>query len=146
MILKPKHMKRFNKFIDTQGECWTWQGNTIDGYGRFKIDDVRYMAHRLSYQAYYGPISDEQPVLHRCNNTNCVRPEHLYLGTFSDNAIDRVKAGRHNFAKLTTTEVHYLKGALRLLRLPQYKLAKLFSISEAVVSEIKHGKLWAWIE
>jgi hypothetical protein len=36
-----------------------------------------------------GPIPAGKCILHRCDNPACVRPDHLFLGTMQDNAIDR---------------------------------------------------------
>jgi hypothetical protein len=39
--------------------------------------------------------SDSRLVLHTCDNPNCVNPDHLYIGTTKQNAIDRCK--RHPY-------------------------------------------------
>jgi hypothetical protein len=44
-------------------------------------------------------------VLHRCDNPICVRPDHLFLGTKQDNAMDCARKGRNGPANLTAAKV-----------------------------------------
>jgi hypothetical protein len=86
-----------------------------DGYsqkdlGRGKRKPFR---HRLAYAAYYG--LDEAKlggvVLHSCDNSRCINPLHLRLGTHQDNVADKVAKGRqargsrHGASKLTEIQV-----------------------------------------
>lgn len=61
------------------------------------------MMHRLSFIAFNGPIPDGMYVLHKCDNRACINPEHLFLGTYSDNIRDCYAKGRRN-AKGRTNE------------------------------------------
>jgi hypothetical protein len=70
--------------------CWLWTGALADGrYGVVKFDHRRLATHRVSWEMAYGPIPKGMNVCHRCDNTRCVRPSHLFLGTHTDNANDR---------------------------------------------------------
>lgn len=62
---------------------------------RWKLD----YAHRVSYMEHFGPIPDGLMVRHRCHRRRCVNPEHLVLGTNSDNMKDMMEAkrGKHQF-------------------------------------------------
>lgn len=83
--------ERFWARVDKSGCCWVWTGSCNNkGYGRF---DGEY-AHRFSWRLLSGPIPDGLNVLHRCDNPPCVRPDHLFLGTVSDNARDMWAKGR----------------------------------------------------
>jgi hypothetical protein len=147
-MLTKKDFDRFNKFVKTSaGMCWEWLGNKTDGgYGRFRLDGRRQLAHRLSYEAYYGPIPEDILVLHRCNNTSCVNPNHLYLGGASENMKDRVRDLNQHSAKLTENEVRGIRGALILTKIPQHTLAYMFGVSDGTISEIKHNKRWDWVK
>ncbi len=54
----------------------------------------RIYAHRAAIDLFRGPIPSGKAVLHRCDVTQCVNPEHLYVGTLADNAGDRERRGR----------------------------------------------------
>jgi len=76
------------------GGCWIWTGaKHPDGYGSIKYKNQPWKVHRLSYLVYKGEIA-ESLVLHSCDNPSCINPEHLFLGTASDNMKDMVSKGR----------------------------------------------------
>lgn len=62
---------------DTTG-CWEWQGSRFaSGYGRFALNSRYVSAHRVSYEAYVGPIPTGLVIDHLCKNIICVNPAHL---------------------------------------------------------------------
>ncbi len=76
--------------------CWEWQhALNSNGYGNIAWDGKYYGAHRAMYIALHGPIERKQLVLHRCDNRTCINPDHLFLGTYSDNMNDMYAKNRH---------------------------------------------------
>jgi hypothetical protein len=77
-------------------DCWHWCGATnAFGYGRMTYSGRLQVAHRLSWTAHNGPITDGLSVLHTCDNASCINPAHLWLGTYSDNLRDAWAKGRN---------------------------------------------------
>jgi hypothetical protein len=64
--------------------CWEWTGHTNKGYGIISIRCKNYTAHRLIYQHYRGPVSDDMDLHHECENRICVNPDHLTPKTRRD--------------------------------------------------------------
>lgn len=88
---------RFWRQVDRSSAegCWEWQGSrTPNGYGLFKADGRRTVAHRWLYQHLNGPLGADIDVRHRCDNRPCVRPDHLIHGTRADNMADAVERNR----------------------------------------------------
>lgn len=81
---------------DVTESCWNWKaGVSKNGYGAIRFQRKQEGAHRVSYIVFKGPIPDGQHVMHRCDNKACINPEHLSLGTRSDNMKDMVSKGRN---------------------------------------------------
>jgi len=127
--------------------CWEWSGPRFKRYGRF-LRNVP--AHRYSWEITNGPIPDGMYVCHRCDNPPCVRPDHLFVGASSDNAMDRERKGRSrnrsgthcNFSRLTEADV----AAIRLSDGKYADLAARFSVSTATVSRIRRGLIWKHVQ
>jgi len=78
-------------------ECWEWEGSRSGsrGYGCYSGLYI----HRVAWAVTYGEVPPGMWVLHRCDNPPCFRPDHLFLGTCSDNVRDSVQKGRHSQTK-----------------------------------------------
>lgn len=82
--------------------CWEWTGAMGDyGYGIILYKGKRFAAHRLSWIVRVGEIPEGMCVLHKCDNKQCTKPSHLFLGTQADNMRDCYSKGRHWAQKQT---------------------------------------------
>ena len=88
----------WSKVIISRDHCWEWQGSKRRGYGRFRIGNRLRHAHHLAWQFIYGDFPTDKQILHRCDNSGCVNPEHLFIGTIKDNMQDMLTKGRGNKA------------------------------------------------
>lgn len=95
-LLFDMFMERFyNKIVVDHNDCWNWSGSIgWHGYGYFYVKGKGIRAHRFSYTYHKGEINDGLLVCHSCDNTRCVNPDHLWLGTQKDNMEDKIKKGR----------------------------------------------------
>lgn len=88
--------------------CTEWVAcRNRQGYGEVTIEGRLYKAHRVSWRIHKGPVPQDMLVLHKCDNPPCVNPDHLFLGTHADNAIDCKIKGR---SPDNSGEKHYLWG------------------------------------
>lgn len=76
--------------------CMNWCGHvTNSGYGTLHIGNRQVAAHRYAMELATGaPVSPHLVVCHKCDNPRCVNPEHLFVGTHSDNVRDMHSKGR----------------------------------------------------
>lgn len=75
--------------------CWEWVGaKRYFGHGNFWLNRKNIGSHQASWLINRGPIPKGACVLHACDNPPCVNPEHLFLGSLSDNSRDCIRKGR----------------------------------------------------
>src|SRR6478609_1891856 len=75
--------------------CLMWMGGKNErNYGKFRVGKKIWMAHRASFLIHCGDIPDGKLVCHVCDNSLCVNPDHLFVGTYQDNMLDMHKKGR----------------------------------------------------
>jgi hypothetical protein len=101
-------------------------------------------ASRAAWIETHGPI--EPPtldVLHKCNVPLCCNPEHMYLGTDKDNSMDRLLAGTQP-AILKPADVREIRKLIGLKLMKD--IAAQFGVCPAVITAIKKGRLWAWVQ
>lgn len=131
---------------------WPYSRNIKDGnrldYGQVRVGAKMQKAHRVAWEKAYGSIPNGMLVLHTCDNPPCVNPEHLYLGTHSDNALDRERRGRGRnsagaqngntiISEQTTIRLKMLDGVLAASA-----CARAVGISAQQAWMIMKGKYW----
>jgi hypothetical protein len=129
-----------------QSGCLVWKGN-IDrktGYGRVWNGQKYVSTHRLAYEQANGRIPPGMCVLHKCDRRPCINPDHLFLGTRTDNAADRQAKGRtyNGRRKLTAEDASLIRsdfsaGATKKSLLERYP------ISRSHLNYILRGASWS---
>ncbi len=148
--MKLTFAERFWTNVRKGDGCWLWQGAVDkDGYGLFNGEtggSVYVRAHRFSYALHDGPIPSGHLICHSCDNPSCVRPDHLFAGTPSQNTQDMLAKGRqnmpfgaeHHHAKLTEAQVLLILDDPR----PHSSIALEYNVSTGTISDIKRRRSW----
>ena len=126
--------------------CWNWRGGktTKGGYGRLRIAGRKTVAARFSFELHYGPIPQGLLGCHTCDNRACVNPEHLFLGTSSDNAKDCVAKGRSYAPKLTEANIDVIKLAYSTGE-TQSSIALRFNVDRTTIGRVIRKQTWAHV-
>ena len=132
--------------------CHRWlAAKDQNGYGRFLYQGKNQRAHRVAWILTFGPIQDNEVVMHDCDNPSCVNPDHLRLGSQLENIQDRVQKGRcaHNTgssnsqAKLTQHQVDNIRSEYNKTKCTKRSLAKKYKVSDSTVSRILNNQTWS---
>lgn len=154
--------QRFWAKVERTDGCWIWKAaRNPAGYGMFGTGPRGtriVLAHRYSFELAYGPIPHGILICHHCDNPACVRPDHLFAGTNSDNMKDSAKKHRnagqrhpemrqgenHGMAKLTENDVLTIRK-LSQEGWPGIAIARRFSITPTHISKIVRHLAWRHI-
>lgn len=148
--------ERFWIKVDKRGpnDCWGWLASkNPDGYGCFFMSGGPQGAHRISWLINKGKIPLGMCVLHTCDNPACVNPNHLWIGTHTENMKDMAIKGRNKWtdhtgelnplAKLNDSDVLRIR---QLIGQKSYmEIAKIFDVSKSLIGQIAIRQIWQHI-
>lgn len=77
--------------------CWESKNCREGKYKEGQYNGEEFLLHIKSYEINNGPVPEGLIVRHKCDNTKCINPEHLEVGTKKDNRRDFME--RHPKAK-----------------------------------------------
>lgn len=168
-VIRRSLASRFWSKVNKTDGCWLWTASLMQRrdsrnrdnkhrYGRFTLRNRPITAHRMAWILTHGEIPNGLWVLHRCDVPQCVRPDHLFLGTVADNVADMCAKGRQNLepahaaarakngeknslAKLTWEQVR----EIRRLHSEGYgngEIGRRFGVSHSHVWQIVKHKAW----
>lgn len=153
----PKKLEdRFWAKVQKTPHCWLWVGGSAHPYGLIATERIRAgrwrteLVNRVSWKIAYGAIPDGAEVCHRCDNTRCVRPSHLFLGTHAQNMSDMRRKGRavalrgaaHANAKLSDAQVVEIVQQHRSRSMKIKQMCLLYNVSVGTVVSIVSGNGW----
>ncbi len=144
--------------VRTDRGCLVWQGprSGPSGYGLTRVDGKAISVHRAAALKKFGAIPKGIDVCHTCDVRPCHEPDHLFLGTRSDNMRDAAAKKRLHFqinpphgerhpkSKLTDAQVKYILTSKKT----NAELGRELGYDSSNISHIRCGKLWAktWAE
>lgn len=137
----------------TESGCLIWLGKSHikHGYSQVTFQGQRTLVHRFAWCLTYGDIPQGLHVLHSCDVTSCINPQHLFLGTHQDNMTDMDKKGRrapprrgemNNKNKLTTSQIVEIMNSVET----DLSLSRQYGVSRATIWDIRHRKSWNHID
>lgn len=125
--------------------CWICTSHKLDDKGYPQCKGDKLVVKRL-WKEKYGEWPKGAICCHKCDNTACVNPDHVYPGTRSSNQRDMAIRGRspwgdrNGMRKLNSkqaVEIYNLKG-----QMTQKEVAKKFGVSKSNIQAIWSGKTW----
>jgi len=132
--------------VDESG-CWIY----VSGKARYSTicygGNKHKLVHRTVYELVVGAIPEYMVVMHTCDNTHCVCPAHLKVGTVKENNTDRTNKNRNGSPKNTinTAKINFQQAEEARRR---YKagesmgtLSRYFGISIQSMSRIMKNQL-----
>lgn len=143
------------KTLPLTTECWDWQGyRNKRGYGQSGFGTPSRTGRSNRVSAYIAgltgikSISENDKVLHRCDNPACCNPDHFFIGTHKNNMDDMVDKGRqatgeeHGSAKLTWEQVATIRERYAAGNTTQEQLGEEYDVTDRGIGHIIHNDRW----
>ena len=143
------------KYAKLEGPCrlWTRPLNN-QGYGNMYYHGKIWKAHKISLYLFKGELTDsnERLACHVCDRKSCVAPDHLYVGSYSENSLDAVdrlqmnrgsRNGMNNGVTEDMVVEIFIEGTTTGINATE--LAREYGTTWATVQQILSRKNWAWL-
>lgn len=138
--------KPFMSYVEKTDGCWIWKGarHQKNGYGSFRHNGKVRKAHHVAFEMHNGPLptlgngSLDTVVMHTCDNSMCVNPHHLILGTRRQNTIDAMRrSGGVQWSQSRPMRHRFSREEARALRdegVSYSEIARRFGVDPSSVS------------
>ncbi len=94
--------KFLKKTVQKPNGCLEWTGCFYkSGYPQFWFEGKKQRGNRVIYKLLHGEIDKTKVVRHSCDNTKCINPDHLQIGTQKENMMDAKSRKRFAAQKKT---------------------------------------------
>lgn len=152
---KTNQSKEIKYKINDNG-CWICSSHKPDkwGYCNTSVKGKKYKIHRLvlenKLQRCLKPFPHEV-TRHKCDNKQCINPNHLEAGTPQDNSNDAVKRNRspvgerNGTAKINKKKVLEIKSLLLNTDYSLQEIADISKTSKSIVCKIKLYETWCHV-
>lgn len=121
--------------------CILYTGQNNGTYGQIEYARKTYLAHRASYTVFKGEIPNGMCVCHSCDVPLCINPDHLWLGTYSQNVQDMINKKRYRYnprKKLSDDQVERIRSSLAAGKVHR-EIAEEFGVSQSYISMLNTG-------
>ena len=162
---------RFESYVDRSGGpevCHPWTGSKCGGgYGQISIKGRLVLVHIAAWQFANDTIKPSHLDLdHECHNQAvqdgsckpgicphrlCCNSAHLVPKTKKQHRTDTAdwhhpRGSAQGKSRLNEEQVLEIRRLLRDKTAPQNKIARWYEVSPYVISQIKLGKTWGWLQ
>jgi len=138
-----------NMSIDAYTGCWNWvKAHRLFGHPTMTVNKKTKSAHRVSYEAWIGPIPDGDMILHQCDNAKCINPLHLETGDQRKNMADCALRGRsasgprNGMSKITEEIAKMIRYQRSVNKLSYKEISTVFGLSQSQIGRICRGESW----
>jgi hypothetical protein len=137
------------KVTVTDNNCWvsvSHKAKDGSGYTKIRRQKKNVKAHRYFYEKFIETIPEGLHVLHKCDNPNCCNPNHMFLGTNTDNVADKISKGRQpshvgiSNPKCKISEDDVIK--IFYDQRKQEEISRQYNISTSTIRDIKKFRTW----
>jgi len=148
VVYSDSDQARFHAKYHRRGdhECWPWLSNKqTNGYGTLFVQGKPRKAHRIAWELANGqPVPDGLCVCHRCDQRDCVNPQHLFAGSHKENMEDAASKHRLSTPRSSRHKVTDEQCA-RMCELvasgcKQIDVAQVYGVTKGFVSLLVKGK------
>jgi hypothetical protein len=87
--------------------CVLYTGLLVNGYGWLRLGNEFWRPHRWVWQEAHGPIPDDMVIDHLCNQSACIRLDHLRCVTQGENGL---AAHSNSPAGVNARKTHCIRG------------------------------------
>ena len=143
-----------NIYKTSSSHCWDWKGRKQNrnskskGYGLIAINKSVFRVTRILYYLVYREDPLNNVIRHTCDNSHCVNPYHLLIGTQQDNLDDAKRRDRiargssKKNSKLTEELVRQIRLEWQLAPTSWRHGAKLYGINYNTFKSMILKKTW----
>lgn len=141
--LKCKILENIQK---KESGCWLYKKSTSGPYGKVRWERKWFSAHRASYEQFIGEIPKDKWVCHKCDTPKCINPDHLFIGSPSDNRIDALKKRRvpvgekSHLARFTDIQIEEMR-ALKNEGFTYLRISRIFNCTFSQIQYVIKNKI-----